>query len=40
MIVFRRRCLKLVQPGMRFHAEVNTGAESHEDLFFDSWDSE
>ena len=29
---------KLLQPGSRFHAEVNTGAESHEDLFFVSWE--
>ena len=32
--------LKLSQPGKRFHAEVNIGAESHEDLFFVSWESE
>ncbi len=30
--------LKRLQPGRRFHAEVNTGAESHEDLFFVSWE--
>ena len=30
----------LVKPGKRFHAQVNTGAESHEDLFFVSWESE
>ena len=29
---------KLLQPGRRFHAQVNTGAESHEDLFFVSWE--
>ncbi len=28
-----------VEPGRRFHAQVNTGAESHEALFFDSWES-
>ena len=32
--------LKRLQPGRRFHAEVNTGAESHEDLFFVSWESD
>lgn len=30
--------LKLLKPGKRFHAEVNTGAESHAELFFDSWE--
>ena len=30
----------LVEPGRRFHAAVNTGAESAQDLFFDSWESE
>ena len=29
----------LVEPGRRFHAQVNTGAESHESLFFDGWES-
>lgn len=29
-----------VELGRRFHAQVNTGAESHEDLFFISWESE
>ena len=29
---------ELLQPGRRFHAEVNTGAESHEELFFVSWE--
>ncbi|MCY3664639.1 MAG: hypothetical protein OXH81_03185 [Gemmatimonadetes bacterium] len=29
----------LVEPGRRFHALVNIGAESHEDLFFDDWES-
>ena len=28
------------QPGKRFHAEVNIGAESHEELFFVSWEAE
>ncbi len=32
--------LKLLQPKRRFHAQVNTGAESHEDLFFVSWESD
>ena len=32
--------LKRSQPGKRFHAKVNIGAESHEDLFFVSWESE
>ena len=31
---------QLVQPGRRFHALVNTGAESYEDLFFDDWEPE
>ena len=31
--------LDLVEPGKRFHAQVNIGAESHEDLFFDDWES-
>ena len=29
-----------VEPDRRFHAMVNTGAESHEDLFFDEWETE
>lgn len=29
----------LVEPDRRFHALVNTGAESHEDLFFDTWET-
>lgn len=29
----------LVEPGRRFHAQVNTGANSPEALFFDSWES-
>lgn len=29
-----------IELGKRFHAQVNTGAESHEDLFFISWESE
>ena len=29
----------LLRPDKRFHALVNTGAESDEDLFFDSWES-
>ena len=32
--------LKLVEPDRRFHAVVNTGAESHYDLFFDDWESQ
>ena len=31
---------QLVAPDRRFHAMVNTGAESHEDLFFDKWETE
>lgn len=31
--------LDLVEPGKRFHAQVNIGAESYEDLFFDDWES-
>lgn len=27
-------------PGRRFHAMVNTGADSHEDLFFEAWETE
>ena len=27
-------------PDRRFHALVNTGADSHEDLFFESWEAE
>ena len=30
----------LVEPDRRFHAVVNTGAESHYDLFFDDWESQ
>ena len=29
-----------VEPDRRFHALVNTGAESYEDLFFDNWETE
>ena len=29
---------ELIAPDRRFHALVNTGAESHQDLFFDSWE--
>ena len=32
--------LDLVEPDRRFHAVVNTGAESHYDLFFDDWESQ
>ena len=32
--------LALVAPDRRFHALVNTGAESHRDLFFDRWEPE
>ena len=28
----------LVEPDRRFHAVVNTGAESHHELFFDEWE--
>ena len=31
---------KLIEPDRRFHAFVNTGAEHHEDLFFDHWETE
>ena len=31
---------QLVQPDRRFHALVNTGTESYEDLFFDRWETE
>ena len=34
-----KEILDLVEPGKRFHAQVNIGAESHEDLFFDDWES-
>ena len=27
-----------LEPGRRFHAQVNLGAESHEEMFFDSWE--
>ena len=30
----------LVEPGKRFHAQVNTGAERHEELYFDSWETD
>lgn len=30
----------LVEPDRRFHAMVNTGASSHEDLFFEDWEAE
>ena len=30
----------LVEPDRRFHAVVNTGAESHHELFFDEWEPE
>ncbi|MCY3972246.1 MAG: response regulator [Acidobacteria bacterium] len=28
----------LVSPGRRFHAQVNIGADCHEEMFFDSWE--
>ena len=31
---------RLLKPGRRFHAQVNTGASSDEDLFFVSWESD
>ena len=31
---------QLVEPDRRFHALVNTGAESHENLFFENWETE
>lgn len=31
---------RLLEPGRRFHAEVNIGAGSDEDLFFVSWESD
>lgn len=30
----------LVRPEKRFHAQVNVGAEKHEDLYFDRWEAE
>ena len=30
----------LVKPEKRFHAQVNVGAENHEDLYFDSWEAD
>jgi len=30
----------LVKPGKRFHAKVNSGAESYESLYFDEWETE
>ena len=30
----------LVKSEKRFHAQVNVGAERHEDLYFDSWEAE
>lgn len=29
---------RLVEPDKRFHAQVNVGAENHEDLYFDEWE--
>lgn len=31
---------ELLLPGKRFHAKVNIGAESQEDLIFDDWELE
>lgn len=31
---------ELVEPGKRFHAKVNIGAESKSDLHFEDWESE
>jgi CheY-like chemotaxis protein len=31
---------KLVKPDKRFHAQVNTGAQSAHDLYFDEWETE
>lgn len=31
---------ELIEPGRRFHALVNTGAEKPHELFFDSWEAE
>ncbi len=31
---------KLVEPGRRFHALVNTGAEEARDLYFDEWETQ
>ena len=28
----------LVEPGKRFHAKVNIGAQSSRDLYFDEWE--
>ncbi len=30
----------LIEPGKRFHACVNVGAETHEELYLDSWEAE
>jgi hypothetical protein len=30
----------LVKLEKRFHAQVNVGAENHEDLYFDSWEAD
>ncbi len=30
----------LIRPGKRFHAQVNVGAKSEEELYFDAWESE
>jgi CheY-like chemotaxis protein len=30
----------LVEPGKRFHAKVNIGAQSADDLYFDEWETE
>lgn len=31
---------RLIAPGRRFHAQVNIGAESAHDLYFDEWETE
>ena len=31
---------KLAQPGRRFHAKVNVGADSHEQIYFDDWEDQ
>jgi CheY-like chemotaxis protein len=37
--VFGPELMSRVKPGMRLHAKVNLGAESHEELFFEDWEA-
>ena len=39
MTVCRTGIRPLLEPGRRFHAEVNIGADSDDQLFFVSWES-